>query len=69
MNDLKTVCSRSDIHMVVNFHRGTLKQTGDGHFSPIGLMNEKENVALILDTARFKVTSRCGESGINSIFL
>ena len=57
IEDLKKVCSSSDSHMVVSFSRETLGQTGDGHFSPIGSYNEKQNMALILDTARFKYPS------------
>ena len=55
IHDLKTTCSRNDAHMVISFHRETLRQTGDGHFSPVGLYNDQRKMALILDTARFKV--------------
>jgi hypothetical protein len=43
--------------MVVSYCRQTLGQTGDGHFSPIGGYNEKENMVLVLDVARFKYPS------------
>ncbi|CAG8665872.1 12455_t:CDS:2, partial [Funneliformis caledonium] len=55
--DLKTVCSRSDIFMVISFSRETMQQTGDGHFSPVGGYNPDKNMVLILDTARFKYPS------------
>eukprot|EP00158_Paraphelidium_tribonemae_P005871 Partr_v1_DN27568_c3_g2_i1_m30554 putative glutathione gammaglutamylcysteinyltransferase len=55
--DLRAVCSSSDRHLVVSFSRSTLGQTGDGHFSPVGAYNAEENMALVLDTARFKYPS------------
>ncbi|KAA8543396.1 hypothetical protein F0562_021109 [Nyssa sinensis] len=48
-------CSTSDdCHVISSYHRGTLKQTGTGHFSPIGGYHAGKDMALILDVARFK---------------
>nr|QVN25325.1 phytochelatin synthase 2 [Brassica rapa] len=48
-------CSTSDnCHMISTYHRGVFKQTGTGHFSPIGGYNAERDMALILDVARFK---------------
>uniref|UniRef100_A0A5B7AP13 glutathione gamma-glutamylcysteinyltransferase n=1 Tax=Davidia involucrata TaxID=16924 RepID=A0A5B7AP13_DAVIN len=48
-------CSTSDdCHVISSYHRGTLKQTGDGHFSPIGGYHAGKDMVLILDVARFK---------------
>ena len=55
--DLERVCSSNDQHMVVSFSRRALKQTGDGHFSPVGAFNKESSKVLILDTARFKYPS------------
>jgi glutathione gamma-glutamylcysteinyltransferase len=52
ISDLKTVCSRTDIFMIVSFSRKTLQQTGDGHYSPVGAYNPEQNMVLVLDTAR-----------------
>lgn len=57
INDLKIVCSNSDMHMVISFSRKSLNQTGDGHFSPIGCYSQSDEMALVLDTARFKYPS------------
>jgi glutathione gamma-glutamylcysteinyltransferase len=43
--------------LVVSFDRGTLGQTGSGHFSPIGGYDEKQDMLLVLDVARFKYPS------------
>uniref|UniRef100_A0A7N0UBE1 glutathione gamma-glutamylcysteinyltransferase n=1 Tax=Kalanchoe fedtschenkoi TaxID=63787 RepID=A0A7N0UBE1_KALFE len=49
------LCSRSDdCHVITSYHRGTFKQTGTGHFSPIGGYHAGKDLALILDVARFK---------------
>ncbi|KAJ3176110.1 hypothetical protein HDU87_005486 [Geranomyces variabilis] len=40
--------------LVVSYDRGTLSQTGSGHFSPVGGYNAAEKMVLILDVARFK---------------
>lgn len=48
-------CSTSDnCHMISTYHRGVFKQTGTGHFSPIGGYNAERDMALILEVARFK---------------
>ncbi|GAV74655.1 Phytochelatin domain-containing protein/Phytochelatin_C domain-containing protein [Cephalotus follicularis] len=48
-------CSSSDdCHVISSYHRGTFKQTGTGHFSPIGGYHAGKDMALILDVARFK---------------
>ncbi|KAJ6874260.1 hypothetical protein NC651_032929 [Populus alba x Populus x berolinensis] len=48
-------CSTSDdCHLISSYHRGTFKQTGTGHFSPIGGYHAGRDMALILDVARFK---------------
>nr|ACT87974.1 phytochelatin synthase isoform 3 [Sesbania rostrata]ACT87977.1 phytochelatin synthase isoform 3 [Sesbania rostrata] len=48
-------CSTSDdCHVISSYHRGALKQTGTGHFSPIGGYHVGKDMALILDVARFK---------------
>ncbi|KAK4441572.1 Glutathione gamma-glutamylcysteinyltransferase 1 [Sesamum alatum] len=48
-------CSQSDdCHVISSYHRGAFKQTGTGHFSPIGGYNAERDMALILDVARFK---------------
>ncbi|KAJ4844051.1 Glutathione gamma-glutamylcysteinyltransferase 1 [Turnera subulata] len=48
-------CSSSDeCHVISSYHRGTFKQTGTGHFSPIGGYHAGRDMALILDVARFK---------------
>lgn len=57
LEDLKSVTTSSDQHMVISFSRKTLGQTGDGHFSPIGGFHPESNMALVLDTARFKYPS------------
>jgi glutathione gamma-glutamylcysteinyltransferase len=57
-NDVKTVCSASEeapaAVMIVSYQRGTLKQSGSGHFSPIGSYHPLEDKVLIMDVARFK---------------
>ncbi|KAL6968173.1 Glutathione gamma-glutamylcysteinyltransferase 1 [Sarracenia purpurea var. burkii] len=48
-------CSTSDdCHVISSYHRGSFKQTGTGHFSPIGGYHAGKDMALILDVARFK---------------
>lgn len=50
-----TKCSSSeDCHVITSYHRAPLKQTGTGHFSPIGGYHAGKDMALILDVARFK---------------
>ncbi|EFN53566.1 hypothetical protein CHLNCDRAFT_25686 [Chlorella variabilis] len=48
------VCSSAEEHIIVSYSRQEFRQTGDGHFSPIGGYSAREDLALILDTARFK---------------
>ncbi|CEJ02028.1 hypothetical protein RMCBS344292_16045 [Rhizopus microsporus] len=55
--DLESVTSTSDKFMIISFSRKTLGQTGDGHFSPIGAYNPRNNMILVLDTARYKYPS------------
>lgn len=40
--------------LVVSYSRQVLKQTGDGHFSPLAAYDKETDSVLILDTARFK---------------
>ncbi|KAF3436123.1 hypothetical protein FNV43_RR23215 [Rhamnella rubrinervis] len=48
-------CSTSDdCHLISSYNRATFKQTGTGHFSPIGGYHAGKDMALILDVARFK---------------
>ncbi|KAA8550729.1 hypothetical protein F0562_002413 [Nyssa sinensis] len=48
-------CPTSDgCHVISSYNRGTLKQTGAGHFSPIGGYHAGKDMVLILDVARFK---------------
>ncbi|XP_022953839.1 glutathione gamma-glutamylcysteinyltransferase 3-like isoform X1 [Cucurbita moschata] len=48
-------CSSSeDCHVITSYHRGAFKQTGSGHFSPIGGYHTGKDMVLILDVARFK---------------
>lgn len=50
---LKT-CQQDLDTLVVSYSRKGLKQTGDGHYSPIGAYDEDTDSVLILDVARFK---------------
>ncbi|KNC99293.1 uncharacterized protein SPPG_05547 [Spizellomyces punctatus DAOM BR117] len=52
--DLKQTSREPKEFLVVSYDRGTLQQTGTGHFSPVGGYNESEDMVLILDVARFK---------------
>eukprot|EP01018_Ginkgo_biloba_P009702 Gb_13896 [translate_table: standard] len=48
-------CATSeDSHVIASYHRAPFKQTGSGHFSPIGGYHAGRDMALILDVARFK---------------
>lgn len=40
--------------IATSYDRGTLKQTGSGHFSPLGGYNAQRDMVLVLDVARFK---------------
>ena len=48
------VCSSGEEHLVVSYSRRSFKQTGDGHFSPVGGYHRGLDLVLILDVARFK---------------
>ena len=54
--DLIRVCSTNELEtvLIAAYHRGTLGQTGSGHFSPIGGYNREKDLVLIMDVARFK---------------
>eukprot|EP00668_Euglena_longa_P026017 GGOE01032539.1.p1 GENE.GGOE01032539.1~~GGOE01032539.1.p1 ORF type:complete len:495 (+),score=110.54 GGOE01032539.1:193-1485(+) len=43
-----------DTQLVVSYSRSSLKQTGDGHFSPIGGYHKERKLVLVMDVARFK---------------
>lgn len=68
--DLRFSAKSTNTHIVVNFSRRALGQTGGGHFSPIGAYHpssliaknaesnlEERGMVLVLDTARFKYPS------------
>ena len=40
--------------LIASYHRGTLGQTGTGHFSPVAAYSPTHDSVLILDSARFK---------------
>ncbi|KAI3899940.1 hypothetical protein MKW92_010887, partial [Papaver armeniacum] len=51
-------CTSNDkSHMITLYHRPTLSQTGEGHYSPIGGYHAESDMVLILDVARFKYPS------------
>lgn len=50
-------CRRENFIVIINISRNALKQTGDGHFSPIVAFNNLTNHSLLLDVARFKYYS------------
>lgn len=56
--DIKQVCSLPEDSpksvMIVSYSRKVLKQSGSGHFSPIGAYNASNDMVLIMDVARFK---------------
>lgn len=45
---------RVDTFIIASYSRSKLNQSGDGHFSPIGAYNSREDMVLIMDVARFK---------------
>ncbi|KAJ0963725.1 hypothetical protein J5N97_028847 [Dioscorea zingiberensis] len=53
-NHVKKCASSEDCHLITSYHRKHFKQTGTGHFSPIGGYHAGSDMALILDVARFK---------------
>lgn len=56
-NVVSACTRRSNMLLTVNFHRGSLGQTGIGHFSPIASYNHNNDMVLILDVAKFKYES------------
>ncbi|KAJ1282083.1 hypothetical protein BS78_03G022900 [Paspalum vaginatum] len=46
--------SSPDCHLIASYHRRPFKQTGTGHFSPVGGYHAGQDMVLILDVARFK---------------
>eukprot|EP01083_Nonionella_stella_P064048 166594_1 len=50
---LRATTSRDEC-LIVSYSRKEFRQTGDGHFSPIGGYHAEEDMALIMDVARFK---------------
>ncbi|KAL8555264.1 hypothetical protein ACS0TY_003173 [Phlomoides rotata] len=55
MNSGNMACSTSDdCHVITSYDRRAFKQTGTGHFSPIGGYHAESDMVLILDVARFK---------------
>ena len=46
--------SQRGYFLVTSFSRGSLQQTGDGHFSPIAAYDPDTDSCLVLDVARFK---------------
>ena len=48
--------------LVCSYDRGTLGQTGSGHFSPIGANDQQTDKVLLLDVARFKPPTHTGSS-------
>ena len=51
---VQRVTSGDGEHLIVSYTRRDFKQTGDGHFSPIGGYHPGQDHVLILDVARFK---------------
>ncbi|KAL7505720.1 hypothetical protein ACHAXN_003158 [Cyclotella atomus] len=47
-------CAHPTSFLIVSYTRKVLRQTGTGHFSPIGAYDEASDSVLLLDTARFK---------------
>ncbi len=52
-----TSTRRENFFMITNTSRKILKQTGDGHFSPVAAYHKNSDSILILDSARFKYNS------------
>mmetsp|Transcript_1572 Transcript_1572/g.4435 ORF Transcript_1572/g.4435 Transcript_1572/m.4435 type:complete len:487 (-) Transcript_1572:249-1709(-) len=53
-DDVAACCASTEAILCVSYTRKVLKQTGDGHFSPIGGYHSDRDLVLILDVARFK---------------
>jgi len=47
-------CRGGPESIVASYSRALVRQTGDGHFSPIGAYDEQSDAVLVLDVARFK---------------
>jgi glutathione gamma-glutamylcysteinyltransferase len=47
--------------MILGYNRKVLGQTGTGHFSPVGGYHPGQDMALIMDVARFKCECRTEE--------
>ncbi|KAI9183424.1 DNA-directed DNA polymerase gamma mip1 [Blastocladiella emersonii ATCC 22665] len=54
LQDVVRTSAREDEVLCVSYNRGTLQQTGNGHFSPVAGYCAAQNMVLILDVARFK---------------
>jgi hypothetical protein len=48
--EVAAVTASGTEHIIATYSRKTLKQTGDGHFSPIGGFHPERDLVLILDT-------------------
>jgi glutathione gamma-glutamylcysteinyltransferase len=48
--EVAAVTASGTEHIIATYSRQTLKQTGDGHFSPIGGFHPGRDLVLILDT-------------------
>lgn len=56
--DVRRCTQSADLLMAVSFSRAKLRQTGSGHFSPVGAYTEENGgMVLVLDVARFKFPS------------
>ncbi len=49
-----TAAARGDEVVIASYHRASLDQTGEGHFSPVGGYHAALDLVLVLDVARFK---------------
>jgi len=52
--EVEEACSQGNPHLIVSYSRQGVRQTGDGHYSPLGAYNRTRDMALVLDVARFK---------------
>ena len=51
---VRSLTTTDDRMIVMSYSRKTLKQTGDGHFAPIGGYHPQQDLILVMDVARFK---------------
>ena len=51
---VRSLTTTDDRVIVMSYSRKTLKQTGDGHFAPIGGYHPQRDLILVMDVARFK---------------